>query len=113
MKIVKRVFAILGILILVLLIAAVLLPIIFKGKIVEYAKTEANKHINARLDFDNNISLSLFRSFPDFSIGINKIVIINNKPFEGDTLISIPEFHATLDIMSVIKGEKIGVKTLV
>src|SRR6476469_7672818 len=111
MKILKRILAVLGIIILLLLIAAVLLPIMFKGKIVAYAKTEANKHINARLDFDNDISLSLFRSFPDFSIGVNKILIINNKPFDGDTLVSIPEFHATLDIKSVIKGEKIAIKT--
>jgi hypothetical protein len=111
-KVIKRILLIIGIFLLLVIAAAIILPIVYKDKIVQFAKDEANKHINARLDFDNNISLSLFRSFPDFSVGVNKLLIINKAPFEGDTLVDIGEFHATLDIMSVIKGEKMQVKDI-
>jgi hypothetical protein len=112
-KIFKVTLSIIGILLLIIIAAAVILPLAYKGKIVEYAKSEANTKINAKLDFDNDISLSLFNSFPDFSIGIKGLRIINNSPFEGDTLVSMQDFKATLDIMSVLKGEKIQVRNIV
>ena len=111
-KVIKRIFLILGILLFVVIAAGILLPIIYKDKIVSYAKTEANKMLNAKLDFDNDISLSLFKHFPDFSLGINHIRIINKAPFEGDTLVDIGSFSTTLDLMSVINGGKIVIKTI-
>ncbi len=108
-KIVKRLLAILFIFIFLILAAAIIIPIAFKGKIVAFAKSEANAKINAKVDFDNNISLSIFSSFPNLSIGIKNLKLVNNAPFLGDTLISAAEFSATLDIMSVIKGDKIQI----
>src|SRR6185437_7853800 len=112
-KFVKRFFIILGSLILLLVAAAIILPIIYKDRIVQYAKAQANKSLNARIDFDNDISLSLFKHFPDFSLGVNKIIIINKAPFDGDTLVDIGAFNTTLDLMSVIKGGKIKIKSII
>ncbi len=111
-KFLKRFFIILGSLILLLIAAGIILPIVYKGRIVQYAKTEANKKLNAKLDFDNDISLSLFKHFPDFSLGVNKIIIINKAPFDGDTLVNIDGFSTTLDLMSVINGGKIKIKSI-
>jgi hypothetical protein len=111
-KIIKTVLLVLGILVVLVIGAAIILPIIYKSKIVEYAKSEANKRMNAKLDFDNNISLSLFKSFPDFSLGVDHIRIINKAPFEGDTLVDIAGFKTTLDLMSVLRGGKIEVKSI-
>jgi hypothetical protein len=91
--------------------AAIVLPVIYKDKIVEYVKKEANKRISAKLDFNNDVSLSLFKSFPDFSVGIKDLLIVNNAPFAGDTLIAARNLNLTLDIMSVIQGKKIQVKS--
>ena len=114
MKKFAKVFLIsLGILILLILAAAIILPVVYKGHIVQYAKTEANKSLNASLDFDNNISLSLFKNFPDFSLEVNKLIIINKVPFEGDTLVNIGSFSTTLDLMSVIRGDKIKIKSII
>jgi hypothetical protein len=107
----RNTLLILGILILLLVGAAVVLPIIYKDKIVEYVKTEANKRINAKLDFNNDIDLGIFRSFPNLSLKIDSISIINKAPFEGDTLLYAGSMNATLDIMSVIRGEKIAVRS--
>jgi hypothetical protein len=111
-KFFKGFFLSLGILIVVLIAAGIILPIIYKDKIVAFAKAEANKRVNAKLDFDNNISLSLFKNFPDFSLGIDHIRIINKAPFEGDTLVDIASFQTTLDLISVIKGGKIEIKSI-
>jgi hypothetical protein len=108
----KKVFSIVGILIGLLLLTIILVPILFKGKILDYVKEETNKSLNAVVEFDNDIKLNLFKNFPDFSLTINNVNVINKTPFEGDTLASIGGFHATLDLMSVIGGDKINIKKI-
>jgi uncharacterized protein involved in outer membrane biogenesis len=108
----KKVFSIVGILIGLLLLTIILVPILFKGKILDYVKEETNKSLNAVVEFDNDIKLNLFKNFPDFSLTINNVKVLNKAPFEGDTLASIGGFHATLDLMSVIGGDKINIKKI-
>jgi len=45
----KKLFKCIGIIILILLIAAIVLPIAFKGKIIQAIKDGANKNMNAKL----------------------------------------------------------------
>ncbi len=109
-KFIKRFLLGFFILIILVLGAAVILPIIYKPKIVAFATEEANKKLNADLSLNNDIGLSLFKSFPDFTLTVDQLKIINKAPFKGDTLVYIKQFEATIDIMSVIKGEKYQVK---
>lgn len=97
--------------ILVLIIALVSLPFLFKGKIIESVKREANKTLNAKLDF-KGVSLSLIRSFPDLSLGLNDLSIVGIQDFEKDTLVMIPDLRLTIDLMSVFKGEQYEIKTV-
>ncbi len=108
MKTVKIVLVVLVILIAGLLAA----PFVFKGKIISLIKEEANAQLNAKLDFDENIDLSLIRSFPNLTLSLHHISISNTGEFLGDTLFSANTFSATLDIMSVIKGQQIQVRKI-
>ena len=47
----KKLVKILGISFIVLLLAAIVLPYVFKDKIVAVIKEEANKNLNAKFDF--------------------------------------------------------------
>ncbi|REJ83511.1 MAG: membrane assembly protein AsmA [Bacteroidetes bacterium] len=107
----KKVFKWLLIIIVVIFAALVTLPFVFKDKIVAKVKEEANKNINAKVDF-GDFDLSLIRSFPNLSLSIRDISVINLAPFEGDTLLFSKNLALTLDIMTVIKGEEIGIKSL-
>ncbi len=100
-----------GISLLVLILLLVAAPFIFKDKIVSKVKEEANKNLNAKMDF-GNFDLSLIRSFPDFSLRIENLSIINLEPFEGDTLIYAKQLNLTIDIMSVIKGDEISIRSV-
>src|SRR6188474_2083455 len=97
----KKLFKWIGIVVLILLIAAILVPILFKGKIIQAIKDGANKNMNAKLEF-SDASLSLLRNFPNLSLGIENVSIINVAPFAGDTLIYAKDLHIVLDLMSVI-----------
>ena len=110
-KFFKRFLIGFGIFIVLLLAAAIILPIIYKDKILNFAKSEVNKQINAKVDFSNDISVTIFSSFPDFTLGVKDVKVINKAPFDGDTLVNIGELKTTIDIMSVIKGGKMTIKS--
>lgn len=107
----KKALKIAGISITVLLVAMIAAPFIFKTKIINLAKSAANKQLNAKLDFDEkNVGLNLFRSFPNFSVSFDKVSIVGKDSFDGDTLCYLPNIKMSLDIMSVISGSKIEVE---
>jgi uncharacterized protein involved in outer membrane biogenesis len=101
-----------GISLAVLILLLVITPFLFKGKIVSAVKTTTNQQLNASLTFNEDIGLSLISSFPNLSLTINDIALVNKEPFLGDTLFYAKEFSAVLDIMSVIKGEQINVRKI-
>jgi len=107
----KKTIAGIGILILLVLGAAIILPIVYKDKIVAMVKEEANKNVNAKVDF-GEFDLTIIRSFPNFTISINNLSVIGVAPFAGDTLTAIKELDFTIDVMSVIKGGQIDIKSI-
>ncbi|MBA3898824.1 MAG: AsmA family protein [Bacteroidetes bacterium] len=108
----KKIFYGIGIFFLLLIGAAVALPYLFKDKIIAIIKTEGNKHLNAKLEF-SDVNLSLIRSFPDFSLDLYDFSLVGIDEFEGDTLVYIKDFEFTIDLMSVIKGDNINIKSIV
>ena len=108
----KKVIKWIGIIFGILLLILILVPFLFKDKIISKIKTEANNSLNAKIDF-GKFNLSLIRSFPNLSIDIEKLSIINIAPFEGDTLIYSGSLNLTVDIMSVISGSEIKIKKVI
>lgn len=100
----KTFLKIIAIVIIIILAAAFILPTAFKGKIMKLAKEEINKNVEAQVNF-SDISLSLFKSFPNFNMGISNLTISGVEEFDKDTLANIQLFEVTLDFMSVINGE--------
>lgn len=108
----KRILKWSGITFLLLLILVIAAPFIFKDKIVQIVKDEANKNLNAKVDF-GDFDLTLFSSFPDFRFKIQKVSVINIEPFAGDTLAYIKELSFDLNIKSVISGDKYHINSLI
>ncbi|MBS3913680.1 MAG: AsmA family protein [Bacteroidetes bacterium] len=110
MKRLSRILKITGITLLAFLLLLVLAPFLFKSKIVKAIKNTANSELNATLNFDDDISISFLRSFPNVSLKLEKLSIVGKDSFAGDTLLYFPSTRLTLDVMSVFKGEEIQVK---
>ncbi|MFN9326655.1 MAG: hypothetical protein ACK6A5_14865, partial [Flavobacteriales bacterium] len=60
----KRILLSLGILIVLVLAAAIILPIVFKDKIEAAVKNEVNKNLNAVVDW-GEWDITILKSFPD------------------------------------------------
>lgn len=107
----RKLFYAISIILIVLIIALAAIPYLFKDKLVALAKKEINKQVNAQVDF-GDFGVSIFRDFPNISLTMEELSVINHEPFKGDTLAYIQEFSVGLDIMSVISGDQIEVKSL-
>jgi uncharacterized protein involved in outer membrane biogenesis len=107
----KKALKYFGIFILVILVILIITPFLFKGKITSLIKEEIDKNVKARVEF-SGVSLSLLRNFPDLTVSIKNLKVIGVEDFEQDTLVSMNNFRLTLELMSVIKGDAIGVKSI-
>ncbi|MGA9291350.1 MAG: AsmA-like C-terminal region-containing protein [Ignavibacteriaceae bacterium] len=107
----KKFLKIIGIIFAVIIILMIVLPLFFKGEIENIVKTEINKKINATLNF-SSVGLNMFEHFPDFTLSIDNISVVNKAPFEGDTLMSANSFSTTIDLWKAVFGGHIVIKGL-
>ena len=89
-----------------------ILPFLFKGKIVSAVKDAANNNLNAKVSFNDNISLSLLRNFPNLSLGIQDVKVVGVDSFAQDTLIDAKNIRLVLDLASVWKGETVVIRKI-
>lgn len=108
----RRILKWTGITFLVLIILLIALPFIFKDKIIQTIKDEANKSLNAKVDF-GEFDISLISSFPDFRFKIDNVSVIGVGEFEKDTLAYIKQTRLDVNLMSVIKGEQYKIKEII
>lgn len=101
---IKKAFKILIFLFLVLIIAAVAIPYFYKDEIVENVKSEINKNLDATVDFED-VSLSLFKSFPDFNFGLEDLSVVGIDVFNGYNLLKAKNINISFDFMSVISAD--------
>ena len=107
----KKILKILGIILVILFAAIIVLPIAFKGTIIEKVKEEANNNLNATVEF-GEFDLGLISSFPDFTFEIENVKVTGIEEFEGVKLADIEKLSLRIDLMSIIGGGTIGVKTI-
>ncbi len=100
----KKILKIIGIVLLLLLISAFAIPYFFKDQIKAKILSSINEKVDAKVAFAD-ADLSLFRNFPNASVSIEKLSIINKAPFEGDTLVSFEEVNLKMSIKELFKSD--------
>ncbi|MEG3657383.1 AsmA-like C-terminal region-containing protein [Arenibacter palladensis] len=110
----KKILKIVGGVFLVMILLLVAAPFFLKGKIAGIIKNKVNNSINATFDF-SDADLSLFRSFPNATVTLDNITLINKAPFEGDTLFASDRVSLDMSIKELFKdaSEPIAIKSLV
>lgn len=109
----KKVLIVLFSVIAFILLALVSIPFLFKDKIKAAVDEAVAKSVNAKVYYNaDKLGLSIFSNFPHISVSMGEFGVINNAPFEGDTLAAINEFKVVVDIMSLISGDKMKIKSI-
>ena len=101
----KKILKIVGIILLVLVLSLFAIPFFFKDQIKAKITDAINEKVDAKVSFED-ADLSLFKSFPQANVTIDKLLIINKAPFEGDTLISLGQINLKMSIKELFKGKE-------
>ena len=111
MKLVKKILIGLGIFVIVIVAAAIIIPIAFKDDIKQAIDKELAKSINADVIFDvNNFSLTVFRNFPNITVEVKELGVFNRAPFEGIHLFVVERFDVEVNLKDVIFGNQLRIK---
>ncbi|WP_414000130.1 AsmA-like C-terminal region-containing protein [Flavobacterium sp. W1B] len=100
----KKILKITGITIILFIAALFAIPYFFKDQIKAKIADAINQKVDAKVAF-KDADLSLFKNFPNATVTLDKLVIINKAPFEGDTLVSLGELNLKMSIKELFKGE--------
>ncbi|WP_264552235.1 AsmA-like C-terminal region-containing protein [Flavobacterium sp. N2038] len=101
----KKILKITAIMLVVFVAALFAIPYFFKDQIKAKIADAINESVDAKVSFAD-ADLSLFRNFPNATVGIEKLVIINKAPFEGDTLVSLGELNLKMSVKELFKGKE-------
>ncbi|MBC7439183.1 MAG: AsmA family protein, partial [Flavobacterium sp.] len=101
---IKKILKGLGILLLLTIVALFAIPYFFKDQIKAKITQAINEKVDAKVSFEA-ADLSLFKNFPNANVSLNKLVIINKAPFDGDTLVSFGELNLKMSIKELFKGK--------
>lgn len=107
----KKIFKALGILIVVIIVLLVAMPFLFKGKIAEMIQQQMGDHLNARVELAD-LDLSLISTFPDFKLELKGVKVTGKAQYEGIVLADIGLIETHLDLMSVINGDQMKIKSV-
>ena len=100
-----------GITFLLVLIALIIIPIIFKDDIKKLVIKEANKSLLADLSL-GEFDLTFISTFPNMTIKLADMKLTGRNEFKGVDLVNIKEFTAHVGFWSVIGGDKVEISEI-
>ncbi|RRO21851.1 AsmA family protein [Flavobacteriaceae bacterium 14752] len=104
----KKALKIFGIIIIVLILILAIVPFLFQDQIEQSIKKSINKNVNAQVEW-SALNLSLLSNFPNAKVGLENISVINNKPFEGDTLFYAQNFELKMGLFEIFDTSNLKV----
>lgn len=100
----KKALTIAGVVIVVLIVAMIAIPFLFKDKIKTAVLNAANEKLNATVDI-KDFGLNLFSNFPNATLSLNDASVVGAGDFQKDTLLSAKSASVTIDLMSLFGSE--------
>lgn len=99
----KKFFKIAGITLLIIIVLLIALPFVFQSQIKGVVKNFINENLNANVEF-SDVSLSLFRSFPQAHVEVSDLVITNFKPFKDEIFATAKNINFTMSVKELFKS---------
>src|SRR5690606_12977207 len=109
-KALKWTLIILGSFFLIILLAAFIIPVVFKDDIRKAVDAELAKSVNADIVLDtDDFSLSLFRHFPNVTVEMENLGVINREPFEGEVLFATERLEVVVNLGEILFGDQLRI----
>ncbi len=101
---IKKILKWTGITVLVLVILLIAAPFLFKDKIKALVLNSINEKVDATIAF-SVVDISLLKNFPNASVSIDQLSVVNKIPFEGDTLFYSGNVNLKMSLRELFKSE--------
>lgn len=99
----RKLVTVVGASLALVVVLLLLLPMFFGGRIAERAKAEANRALDATIDW-RDASLGLLGDFPNLTLRLDGFSAVGHAPFAGDTLAAADELRIVLDLGSALRA---------
>ncbi|PIE84369.1 MAG: hypothetical protein CSA07_02385 [Bacteroidia bacterium] len=110
-KFARILLIVLGLVVLLVVGAAIAIPVFFKPRILEFAQGQINQRVNAEVSF-TDVDISIFRGFPDLYVSLDGLSVVNKGAFEGDTLVSFDRLAVEVDLFSLFGDSAVEVHAI-
>src|SRR5687768_14252759 len=108
----RRILIGVGALLALVVVLLALLPVLFADRIAGRVKTEVNRTMDARVDW-RAADLDLFQDFPNLTLRLEDLTAVGVGKFEGDTLASVRQLRAVVDLPSALRSAMGGSSPIV
>ena len=105
----KKLLKSVAIVVATVLVVALVAPYALRGKIEQIVKSEANKMLVAKLDFER-LNISLLRHFPNASLELRGLTLVGVDRFEGDTIVAARRISVVVSPWSLLGDDGLVVK---
>ena len=100
----KKTIQIIAIIIATVILIALFLPFMLRGKMDNMIRTEGKKLLNAQFDFER-LDISIFRNFPMVSLTMENFWVKGVDEFSNDTLMQASGLTTAVNVFSLlVKG---------
>ena len=103
----KKILIVAGVLFGSLIVAAAVLPFLFKDRIAARAHAAIDAAVDARVAW-GGVGLSVLRDFPDVTFSLDDLTVVGIDRFAGDTLVAMDGFGLVLDLGSLLGAWRHG-----
>lgn len=107
----KKILIAFGAVLLLIIVAAAIIPVFFKKEINAKIKSSINENVNARVDF-KDLDLTLLSSFPNLGIKLNNLMVIGLDSFATDTLANVKQLQLNVNLWSALTGSGYDIKSV-
>jgi len=111
MKTLRRVLLALLILVVLFVGTLILVPILFKDRLVTAARDLINEQVNAEVHFED-VTLNLLRHFPNPSVVLDQLSIDGKEPFEGIRLLKLEQLDLSVNLFSLFGDGPIELRSI-
>ncbi|MEM7550638.1 MAG: AsmA-like C-terminal region-containing protein [Bacteroidota bacterium] len=110
----KKLLIIVGIIFVLIIAAAAILPAVFKDHIKALVDKELEGAVDADIYFDaDKFGLSLFSNFPNFTVSLGDFGVIGRDEFADEILFAAQHFEVVVDLGSVIFGSQPNINAII
>jgi uncharacterized protein involved in outer membrane biogenesis len=100
-----------GSLIALVVVAAIVIPIIFKDDIKAAIDKQLATSVNADVVFDiDKLNITLFKNFPNLTVEMADLGVMNREPFAGEILFATEKFGVEVNLKDILFGDQLKVK---